>query len=122
VVAHEGGVLGHDVVRPVLEALQVARGDLGAARRRRSPEPELEPAHDDRAPTEPGQVAHRVEGDLRVVGAGLDRQVAAAPRRLEEVAGEAGQLGQGGRPPASQPEAIVEQPGPEADCHGQPPG
>ena len=39
-----------------------------------------------------GQVADRVHGDLRVVGAGLDAQVAAAERRVEVVAGEVRQL------------------------------
>ena len=35
------------------------------------------------AAADAGQVADRVEGDLRVVGAGLDAEVAAAARRVE---------------------------------------
>ena len=78
-------VLELDVVRPVLEAHQVARRVLRAARRRRAAEAELRPAHHDAAAAEPREVAHGVERDLRVVGAGLHAEVAAAARRVERV-------------------------------------
>ena len=46
----------------------------------------------------PHQVAHGVHGDLRVVRARLDAQVAAGTGRVELVAGEPGQVDQRGRP------------------------
>ena len=65
-----------------------------------------------------GQVAHGVEGDLRVVGAGLHAEVAAAARRLELVAGQrAAGLSSGGpaRPGRSDPRRPVEQRRAEAE-------
>ena len=62
------------------------------------------------APAEPGQVADRVERDLRVVRARLDAQVAAAAVGLELVAGErrACRPARPGARPAS-PKPVVEQ-------------
>ena len=58
------------------------RGVACCGRRRGgAAEAELGPAHRDGAEPDPGQVADRVHGDLRVVGAGLDAQVAVAARR-----------------------------------------
>ena len=101
------GVLELDVVRAVLEAHQVARRVLRAARRRRAAEAELRPAHHDAATAEARQVAHRVERDLRVVGAGLDAEVAAALRRVERVLGERRQLLQRGGALALEAEAAL---------------
>ena len=78
VLGERVGVLELDVVRAVLEAHQVARRVLRAARRGRAAEAELRPAHHDDAAAEPREVAHGVERDLRVVGARLDAEVAAA--------------------------------------------
>ena len=72
------GVLELEVVGAVLEAHQVARRGLLAARRRRAPEAELRPAERRRAAGDPGEVADGVERDLRIVGAGLHAEVAAA--------------------------------------------
>ena len=85
-------VLELDVVGAVLEAHEVARRVLRAARRRRAAEAELRPAHHDAAAADAREVAHGVEGDLRVVGAGLDADVAAALRRVERVVAERRQL------------------------------
>ncbi len=87
-------VLGLDVGRAVLEAEEVARGGLARRRRRGAPEAELAPAHRDGAEAEAHEVAHGVHGDLRVVGARLDADVAARARLVEVVAGEGGQLAQ----------------------------
>ena len=83
------GVLGVDVVRAVLEAHQVARrrparGSCVDVR----PKPSCDQRITTRAAADPGEVADRVEGDLRVVGAGLDAEVAAASARVELVAGQ----------------------------------
>jgi hypothetical protein len=56
-----------------------------------------------------------VEGHLRIVGAGLDADVAAADPGVERVAGEGGQFAQRRRPPAGQVEAVVEEARSEAD-------
>ena len=55
---------------------------------------------------EPDQVADGVHGDLRIVGAGLDAQIAAADRRVELVARERGQLGQRRGTPGGEAEAV----------------
>ena len=62
----------------------------------------------DRAHTQPGQVADRVEGHLRVVGAGLQAQVTAGPVRVEVLVGQHRQRPQGRRFPARQIEALAE--------------
>ena len=92
-----------EVVGAVLEAHEVARRGLRAGGARRAAEPELRPAHDHDAAADAGQVAHGVEGDLRVVGAGLDAEVAARARGLELVARQRRQLAQraaAARPPS----------------------
>ena len=74
----------------------------------------------DHAHAEPGQVAHRVEGDQRVVGAGLDAQVAAGVVGVEVLVGQRRQLGQRGGLLPGQAEPVVEQGGPVAERDGQP--
>ena len=66
-----------------------------AGGRRRAAEAELRPAHARRAERDPGQVADGVHRDLRVVGARLDAQVAAA-----DAAGSSSSPGKAGRSPA----------------------
>jgi hypothetical protein len=90
VLGEPAAVLELEVVRTVLEAHQVARRLLGAARRGRPAEAELRPAHHDRAATDPRQVPDRVERHLRVVRASLDGEVAAGALRVELVPGEGG--------------------------------
>ena len=81
----------------------------------RASEAELRPADGHRAAADPREVAHGVEGDLRVVRAGLDAEVAVAARRVELVAGQGGQVRQRGRPVRREAEAVVEEPGAEAE-------
>ena len=83
-----GRLLGLDVGGAVLEPEQVARRGLRGRRGRGPAEAELRPAHARGAEGDPGEVADRVHRDLRVVGAGLDAQVAVAARRVEVVARE----------------------------------
>ena len=85
---HLARVVDVEVARAVLEAHEVARRDLVARRLRVAAEAELHPAHLDQPAPDAQQVAHGVEGDLRVVGAGLDAQVAAAAGGIELVAGQ----------------------------------
>ena len=94
VLVERVGLLGLDVGGAVLEAEQVARRGLRGRGGRRAAEAELRPAHRDRAEADAGQVADRVHGDLRVVGAGLHAQVAAGPGRVELVAREVRQVAQ----------------------------
>src|SRR5436190_212383 len=75
---HRLAVLGADVGGAVLHPHQVSRRVLAAAGTCGAADTELGPAHRYRAAADPGQVADRVEGDLGVVGAGLDADVAAA--------------------------------------------
>ena len=70
------------------------------------PKPELRPADAHHARAEADQVADGVHGDLRIVRAGLDAEVAAADRRVELVAGEGGQLGQRRRTAGGQAEPV----------------
>ena len=63
---------------PSLKPNRLRGVDLAARRRRGAPEARAGPPHGDDAEADPDQVAHRVHGDLRVVGAGLDAEVAAA--------------------------------------------
>ena len=67
------------------------------------------------AARQPGEVADRVEGDLRVVRAGLHAEVAAAAGRVEIVAGQRRQRRQRGGPLRREAEAVVEEARPEAD-------
>ena len=71
------------------------------------PKPSCDQRTDDRAEADAGQVAHGVHGDLRVVGAGLDAEVAAGPRRVEEVAREVRQLAQRVGLPVGDAEAVA---------------
>ena len=67
---------------PSLKPWRLRGVGLAARRRRGAAEAELGPAERRRRPTRAGEVAHRVERDLRVVGAGLDAEVAVGARRL----------------------------------------
>ena len=88
--------------------------------RRGAAEAELGPAHRHRAAADPGQVADRVEGDLGIVGAGLDADVAAAFERGQLVAGQRRDRLQRRRALRRQPEpAAFEQAGAEAEGDGQ---
>ena len=92
-------------------------------RRRGAAEAELRPAQRRRAPRPMrAEVADGVERDLRVVGAGLDAEVAAASGRVELVAGErasgAQRAGPAARPSPKRPPR--EDAGPEAERDRQP--
>lgn len=116
------GLGAGDVAGAVLEAEEVA-GRLGVRRGRgRLAEAQLGPAHRDLAEADPRQVPDGVHGDLRVVRARLDAEVAAAAGRIQVVARELGQLHQGPGLLVLQPEAPVEQRGAEADGEGEPGG
>ena len=73
-----GGIGAGDVRSPVLEAEQVAGGGAGRLGARGLAEAEL--GLPDRRPAgrDPGEVAHCVYRHLRIVGAGLHREVTAA--------------------------------------------
>ena len=64
-----------------------------------------------------------VEGDLRIVGAGLDQEIAAGSRRDQLVAGEMRQIDKGRRPLRAKSVAVgpvlLEQPEAEAEGHGE---
>lgn len=60
-----------------------------------------------------------MDGDLWVVGAGLDADVAPRAAGLELVTPERGQLLERGGPAVGQPEPCVEQRGPEPNRQGQ---
>ncbi len=99
-------LLGLHVRGAVLEAEQVARGDLARGRGGRATEAELRPADGGASERDAAQVADRVDGDLRVVGARLDAEVAAGEAGLQVVSREAGQLLQLGRPTVGDAEAV----------------
>ncbi len=84
----------------------------------------MRPAHLGDLVGEPHQLPHRVEGDLRIVGAGLDRQIAAAVAFDQLVADEVRQVDQCFRPPAGEAIAVLavldEQAGAEPEGYGQP--
>ncbi len=89
------------------------------------PKPELGPAHRDRAEADPGQVADGVHRDLRVVGAGLDAQVAVGAVDVDVVAREVRELLERLRAPVGQAEPVVavlvdEQGRPEPEGQGEP--
>ncbi len=74
---------------------------------------------------DPGQVADRVHRDLRIVGAGLDAQVAVGPGRVEVVGREVRQplaapRAAGRRARSGPCRLVAEQRGPEAEGDGQP--
>ncbi len=125
-LGHRLRVVGVDVVGAVLEAQQVAWGDLGGGRRRGPAEAQLRPAQDDGPAADPGQVANRVEGDLRVVGARLDAQIAVASQRVQGVARQRVERAQCTRQPGPETESIRavadEQRVPEAERERQPRG
>ena len=99
VLLERGGVLGEDVGGAVLEPEEVARRLLLDGRPRGAAEAHLRPA-DARAPEgDPAQVAHGVHGDLRIVGARLDAEVAVAPLGLQVVAEEGREPLEPGRAP-----------------------
>ena len=66
---------------------------------------------------------HGVEGDLRIVGAGLHEEIAARSRGNQLVAGEMRQIDEGRRPLRAQAVAVdavlLEQAEAEAEGHGQ---
>jgi hypothetical protein len=62
-----------------------------------------------RAHTDPGQIPHGVEGHERIVGAGLDAQIAAGVVGVEVLVGQRRQVGQRGRLARRQAEPPVEQ-------------
>jgi hypothetical protein len=72
----------------VLEAEQVPRCLLTGGRRRGTAEAELEPGVLDDPHADPRQVPDRVEGDQRVVRAGLDAQVPAGVVGVEVLVGQ----------------------------------
>src|SRR5580700_5616476 len=72
VIVHEARLLGLDVAGAVLETEQVAGRRLAGRRGRGPAESELHPVVLDDAHADPGQVAHGVERDERIIGAGLD--------------------------------------------------
>jgi hypothetical protein len=62
------------------------------------------------------------KGDLRIVGARLHAEVAAAAAGVELVAGQRGQVAQRLRPARGQAESIVEERRPQPEGHRQPGG
>ena len=93
---------------PSLKPIRLRGVSWRAAGRRGAAEAELRPAHDDGAAADPREVAHGVEGDLRVVGAGLHAEVAAASgraraRRRRSAAARASAAGR----LRGEPEAVV---------------
>ena len=75
------GLLSLEVAGTVLEPEQVSRRGLLTGGRRGAAEAQLRVAHRDGPEAHPGQVADRVHGDLRVVGARLHADVATAAGR-----------------------------------------
>ncbi len=106
-LVEHAGVLGLDVVGSVLEAEQVSRRGLLAGGRRGAAEPELGVAHRDGPEADPRQVADRVHGHLRVVGAGLHDDVAAAASRVQRLVRELRQGRPAGRASAGDSEAVL---------------
>src|SRR5699024_11528431 len=97
------------------------------ARGRGLAETELGPAQGDRPEGAAGEVADGVHGDVRVVGAGLDAQVAVAAGGVEGVPGEVGERLEGLRPPVGETEPVPalpvdEEGGSEAEGDRQPRG
>ena len=110
-------VLGLDVRRSVLEPEQVPRCHLRSRRGRCATETLLEPAQRDNGAADTGKVADGVKGDLRVFGARLHADVAAADRRVDRrVNCQLPQRFQGRGHFVAQAESIVEQSWAEAHC------
>lgn len=102
-----GRVVAGDVPGAVLEAEHVARCLRVRRRRGRLAEAQLRPADGDLAEADPGQIADRVHRDLRIVGACLHTQIAAAARPVEVVAGELRQVDQRLGAPVLDAEAVL---------------
>ena len=127
-VVEAPGTVGRDVragagriVGSVLEAHQVAR--RFACRRLRE-KAGLGPTELRGAVRQAGQLPDGVEGDHRIVGAGLDRDVAAGLRGVELIAVEFRQVDERRRPPGREAVTVGavldEQPGAEAEREGEP--
>ena len=101
------GVVDGDVVGAVLEPLQVPRRRIVAAAAGGPAEADLRPARHHDAPAHPREVAHRMEGHDRVVGARLHADVAARQQGVEVVARQRRDVGERRRTEARQPEAVV---------------
>ena len=71
------------------------------------PKPSCDQRTAARAEADPGQVADRVHGHLRVVGAGLDAEVAVGARRVEVVGREVRQRAQRRRLPVGEAEPVL---------------
>ena len=109
------------LLRAVLEAHQIARRFAGGVA---GDEAALRPAQLRRAVRQASELPHRVERHLRIVGAGLDRQIAAGVGLDQLVAVECRQVDQRVRPARRKTVAVLavlaEQAGAEAERHGQP--
>ena len=110
---------------PSLKPNRLRGVDCDGRRGRGPAEPELRPPHGDGAEPDPGQVADRVHRHLRVVGAGLDAEVAVRAELVEVVAREVRQLLERRGTPVGQPEPVLavlvdEQRRPEAERDRQP--
>ena len=95
---------GDRVLGAVLETQQVPRRVLGRVVGR---EAGLGPAQMGNVAGGAGELTYGVEGDLRIVGASLDGEVAAGAGRFELVAVELGQVDQRVRAARGQAVAIV---------------
>ena len=120
VIVHEARLLGLDIASAVLETEQVAGGRLAGRCGRGPAEAELHPVVLDDAHADPGHVAHGVERDERIVGAGLDAQIAAGVVGVKILVGQRRELGERGRLAGGQAEPVVEQRWPVADRDRQP--
>ena len=104
--SQRGGVVGLMLFVPSLKPMRLRGVVLRRGRRRRAAEPELGPAQSRSAAADAGEVAERVEGDLRVVGAALHGEVAAGLVRVEHVALEARHVDERGRTVRGETQAI----------------
>src|SRR5262249_6213757 len=115
VAVEQVGLVALDVAGAVFEAEQVAWCCLAGGCRGRAAETELEPAVLDDTDAEPGQVADGVEGDERIVGAGLDAEGAAASVRVEVFVRQRRERSERVRSLRGEAEARVEQRGAVAE-------
>ena len=116
---HGSLVCRDQVVGPVPETEEVARGRGRGARGRGASEPDLQVAQRGRSEADARQVVNGVERHLGVVGTGLDADVATGQCRVEGVPGEGRQVDQRRRPRCSQPEPVVEERRPKSDGEGE---
>ena len=118
---HLPGIGGGRIAGAVLEPQQIARRPPF---RKAADKPGLHPADCRRAIGEPPQLADRMERRQRIVGAGLNRQIAAGARRDQSIAVEPRQLDERRRAPRRQAEAVLavldENPGAKLEGQGQP--